>query len=52
LTGIGRVSEDLLIAGESGIENDFAGALYGRTKTLALEDGAVFQGEDCGVRQD
>ena len=33
-------------------ENDFAGPLDGRTKTLALEDGAVFQGEDCRIQQD
>ena len=50
LAGIGRIGEDFLIAGEGGIEDDFAGPLGGRTKTPALEDGAVFQGEDCRVQ--
>ena len=47
LAGIGGIGEDFLVAGQGGIEDDFAGALGGRTKTPALEDGAVFQGEDC-----
>ena len=47
LAGIGGVREDFLIAGDGGIEDDFAGAFYGRTKTPALEDRAVFQGENC-----
>ena len=47
LAGIGRIGEDFLIAGDGGIENDFAGAFRGRTKTPALEDGSVFQGENC-----
>ena len=50
LAGIGRIGEYFLIAGEGGIEDDFAGPLGGRTKTPALEDGAVFQGEDCRVQ--
>ncbi len=50
LAGIGGVGEDFLVAGERGIEDDLAGALGGRTKAPALEDGAVFQGEDCRVQ--
>ena len=46
LAGIRRVGEDFLIAGERGIEDDFAGSFGGRTKTPALEDRSVFQGED------
>ena len=51
LAGIGRIGEDFLIAGDGGIEDDFAGAFGGRTKTPALEDGSVFQGEDCRIQQ-
>ena len=52
LAGIRRIGEDFLIAGDGGIENDFAGPFDGRTKTPALEDRAVFQGENCGVQLD
>ena len=52
LSGIRRIGEDFLVAGDGGIENDFTCPLDGRTITPALEDGAVFQGEDCGIRQD
>src|SRR5271155_5319863 len=37
LAGVGRVSEYFLIAGDSGIENDFAGTFDRRTKTVSLE---------------
>ena len=47
LAGIGRIGEYFLIAGERRIEDDFAGAFRGRTKTPAFEDGSVFQGQDC-----
>jgi hypothetical protein len=47
LAAIGRVGEDFLIAGDGGIENNFAGALSGRSKTDAFEDDAVFQDENC-----
>ena len=52
LAGIGRIGEDFLISGNGGIEDDFTRPLDGRTITVALEDGAVFQGEDCGVQVD
>ncbi len=50
LAGIGRVGENFLIAGEGGIEDHLAGPFGGRTKTPALEDRAVFQGEDCRIQ--
>ena len=50
LAGIGGVGEYFLVSGERGVEDDLAGPLGGRTKTPALEDRAVFQGEDCRVQ--
>src|SRR5205807_1310027 len=50
LAGIGRVCKDFLIAGKRRVENDFARSLGGRTKTPALEDRSVFQGEDRRVQ--
>ena len=47
LAGVGGVGEDFLIPGERGVEDDFAASLGGRTKTPALEDAPVFQGEYC-----
>ncbi len=46
LTGIRRVGEYFLVAGERRIEDDFTGPLSGRAKTPACKDGTVFQGED------
>ena len=51
LAGIGGIGEDFLIAGDRGIEDNFARAFGGRTKTPALEDGSVFQGQDCRIQQ-
>ena len=50
LPGIGGIGEDFLISGDRGIEDDFAGPFGGRTKTPALEDGAVFQSQDCRIQ--
>ena len=50
LAGIRGIGEDFLIARDGGIENHLAGAFDGRTKTTALEDRTVFQGEDCWVQ--
>ena len=47
LAGVGGEGEDFLIPGESGVEDNFARSLGGRTKTPAFEDAAVFQGEYC-----
>src|SRR5580658_4032287 len=51
LPGIGGIGEDFLIAGNSGIEDYFAGTFGGRTKTPAFEDRSVFQGQDCRIQQ-
>ena len=50
LAGIRRVGEDFLVSGDRRVKDDFARTFDGRTKTLALEDRAVFQGEDCWVQ--
>jgi hypothetical protein len=47
LPGIRGVGEDFLISRESGIKDNFAASLGGRTKTPALEDVPVLQGEYC-----
>ena len=47
LARIRRIREDFLIARDGGIEYHLTRPLDGRTKTTALEDRAVFQGEDC-----
>jgi len=47
LAGIRGIGEDFLIACDGGIEYHLARPLDGRTKTTALEDRTVFQGEDC-----
>src|ERR1700730_16327221 len=52
LAGIGRIGENLLVSGHSGIENDLARSLSGRTKTPAFEDASVLQGQDCSVQYD
>jgi hypothetical protein len=46
LAGVGRIGEDFLVTGDGRVENDLAGSLHSRTKTGALEDRSVFQGED------
>src|SRR5471030_2597333 len=50
LAGIGGIGEYFLVAGEGGVEYDLSGPLGRRTKTLAFEDRAVFQGEGCGIQ--
>jgi hypothetical protein len=50
LSGVGGVSENLLVAGDGGIENDFAGPFRKRTKCPAFEDCTVFQGEDGWIQ--
>ena len=52
LAGIGRIGEDFLVAGDGCVEDNFTGALGGRTKTPAFEDGAILQGQDCGFQYD
>ena len=50
LAGIGWVGEYFLVSGEGGIEHDLTRPFGGRTKTPALEDRTVFQGEDCRIQ--
>ena len=50
LAGVGRIGEDLLVAGDGGVEDNFAQAIFWRTKALALEDRPVLQGEDCRIQ--
>ena len=47
LAAIGWISQDLLIAGHTGIKNDLAGNFTGRTKGAAMEDPAIGQGQCC-----
>src|SRR6185312_2971750 len=47
LAGIGRVSEDFLVAGERGIKNYFAVTFAFRAVTSAAEDSSIFQRKDC-----
>src|SRR5712691_3471548 len=47
LSGIRGIREDFPIAGDGGVEDDLTEAIFRRTKTLALEDRSVLQGEHC-----
>ena len=47
LPSVRGICEDFLIAGDRGIENDFAQALGGCAEADTFKDTAVFQGEDC-----
>ena len=46
LTGVAGIGKDLLITGETGIENDFAAAARDGSGCAAVKDAAVFEGED------
>ena len=52
VTAIGRVGEDLLVALERRVEDDFAGGLPFGAEGGASEDAPVLEGEDgrCSVR--
>ena len=52
LPGIGRVGQDLLIAGHRGVEADFADRDAGSARALALDHGAVGENEKRGRRLD
>ena len=47
LPRIGRIGQDLLVAGHGGVEYHLADAQAGRTDGNAFEDGAVFERKDC-----
>ena len=48
LARVGRVGEDFLVAGDGGIENDFACGVAGGANRLAAEDGPVRQRQHRG----
>ncbi len=50
LPAVRRIGENFLVSGNRGIENDLACPFDRRTKTLSLEDRAVFQGENCSIQ--
>ncbi len=50
LPGIGRVGQDLLIAGHGGIEANLADRDAGRARALARDNGAVGKNEKAGRR--
>ncbi len=50
LARIRGIGEDFLVAGDSGVEDNFAQAVFRRTKAPALEDRPVLQGEHCMIQ--
>ena len=48
LARIAGVSENFLITGEAGIENDFAATARDRARGAAVKNAPVFQRERCG----
>jgi hypothetical protein len=48
LTGVAGVSENFLITGEAGIENDFAAAARNGARRTAVKYAPVFQSESGG----
>ena len=48
LPGIARVGEDFLIAGETGIKNDFAAAARDGAGSASVKYAPVFEREYCG----
>jgi hypothetical protein len=48
LPGVAGVSENFLVSGEAGIENDFAAAARNRACCAAVKDAPVFQREYRG----
>src|SRR5690606_30957251 len=49
LARIGRIGHDLLVAGHGGVEHHFAHGQATGAYGFALEHGAVFEDEDCGM---
>ena len=45
LPGVAGVSENFLVSGEAGIENDFTAAARDRARCAAVKDAPVFQRE-------
>ena len=46
LAGVGRVADDLLVAGQRGVEHELAEGLPFRAARVAMEDGSVFEQQD------
>ena len=51
LTGVGRIGQDLLIAGHGGVEDQLAHHLGGRAQALAMEHRAIRKHEAGGGRE-
>jgi hypothetical protein len=49
LPRIAGIGENFLIAGEAGIENDFAAAARDRAGRAAVKYAPVFERKDCGA---
>ena len=49
LARVRGIGEDLLVTGHGGVEHHFADGEAGRADGFALEHGAVFEREDCGL---
>ena len=47
LTRVRGVGEDLLVAGERGVEDDLAGSLNGRTECSTAKDAPIFERQNC-----
>jgi hypothetical protein len=47
LPGIAGITENFLVTGETGVENDFAAAARDRARSAAIKDASVFEREDC-----
>jgi hypothetical protein len=51
LPGIAGVSENFLVTGEAGIENDFAAAARDRAGSAAIKYAPVLERQSCGTMQ-
>jgi hypothetical protein len=51
LPGVARVGENFLIAGEAGIENDFAAAARDGAGRAAIKYAPVLERQSCGTMQ-
>jgi hypothetical protein len=51
LPGIAGISENFLVTGEAGIENDFAAAARDRARRAATKYAPVLERQCCGTMQ-
>jgi hypothetical protein len=47
LPGVAGISENFLVTGEAGVENDFAAAAGARPSRAAVKNSTVFECQDC-----